>query len=279
MMHDAPERASFPVSPENTPTKRRAVFSASFAGLTSHHVQPDTVASTSRRGRNLDDDSLRLIDDLTNRPMDVMYTDSRLATKTPSMFSVWFTRVLVFLICIAVGTAGSVFVRQLSTDPRKEVRKQLSSQLAEQTKNVETLTKDVNALRAQVEEESKSVSNWSLNQTIQDDEMVNGILPVQGEGITLTIANPLSVSGDNADSSLPRENGSQVRVVTDSDLQVLVSAYSGRPERKRSPSTDTVSACRLPYERLERRFSSESIPCKVRIASRQSAIPTFLPIR
>lgn len=26
MMHDAPERASFPVSPENTPTKRRAVF-------------------------------------------------------------------------------------------------------------------------------------------------------------------------------------------------------------------------------------------------------------
>ena len=70
MMHDAPERASFPVSPENTPTKRRAVFSASFAGLTSHHVQPDIVTSTSRRRRNLDDDSLRLIDDLTNRPMD-----------------------------------------------------------------------------------------------------------------------------------------------------------------------------------------------------------------
>ena len=127
-----------------------------------------------------------------------MYTDSRLATKTPSMFAVWFTRVLVFLICIAVGTAGSVFVRQLSTDPRKEVRKQLSSQLAEQTKNVETLTKDVNALRAQVEEEAKSVSSWSLNETIQDDEMVNGVLPVQGEGITLTIANPLSVGGDNA---------------------------------------------------------------------------------
>lgn len=81
----------------------------------------------------------------------------------------------------------------------------------------------MNALRAQVEEESKSVSNWSLNQTIQDDEMVNGVLPVQGEGITLTIANPISVSGDNADSSLSRENGSQVRVVTDSDLQVLVS--------------------------------------------------------
>ena len=156
-------------------------FSSSFAGLSSHHVQPASMPAMPQRHRHVDDDSLRLIDDLTNRPMDVMYTDSRLATKTPSLFSVWFTRVLVFLICIAVGTAGSVFVRQLSTDPRKEVRKQLSSQLSDQTKNVETLTKDVNALRAQVEEESKSVSNWSLNQTIQDDEMVNGVLPVQGE--------------------------------------------------------------------------------------------------
>ena len=67
------------------------------------------------------------------------------------------------------------------------------------------------------------MSDWSLNQAIQDDEMVNGVLPVRGEGITLTIANPISVGGDSADSSLPRENGSQVRVVTDSDLQVLVS--------------------------------------------------------
>ena len=223
MKSDAPRFASFPVSPENVPTKHRAIFSSSFAGLSSHHVQPASMPAMPQRHRHVDDDSLRLIDDLTNRPMDVMYTDSRLATKTPSLFSVWFTRVLVFLICIAVGTAGSVFVRQLSTDPRKEVRKQLSSQLSDQTKNVETLTKDVNALRARVEEESKSVSNWSLNQTIQDDEMVNGVLPVQGEGITLTIANPISVSGDNADSSLSRENGSQVRVVTDSDLQVLVS--------------------------------------------------------
>lgn len=47
----------------------------------------------------------------------------------------------MFLICIAVGAAGSVFVRQLSTDPRKEVRKQLASQLTEQTKRVGDLTR------------------------------------------------------------------------------------------------------------------------------------------
>ena len=114
-------------------------------------------------------------------------------------------------------------MRQLSTDPRKEVRKQLASQLTEQTKRVGDLTKGVNDLRSQIESESESLASWSLNQTMQDDEMVNGTLPVQGEGIVLTVANPLSVSGDNADSSLPRENGSQVRVVTDSDLQLLVS--------------------------------------------------------
>ena len=176
-----------------------------------------------QRHRHVDDDSLRLIDDLTNRPMDVLYSDSRLATKKRSAVSIWATRILVFLICIAVGAAGSVFVRQLSTDPRKEVRKQLASQLTEQTKRVGDLTKDVNDLRSQIESESESLASWSLNQTMQDDEMVNGTLPVQGEGIVLTVANPLSVSGDNADSSLPRENGSQVRVVTDSDLQLLVS--------------------------------------------------------
>ena len=212
MKSDAPRFASFPVSPENVPTKHRAIFSSSFAGLSSHHVQPASMPAMPQRHRHVDDDSLRLIDDLTNRPMDVLYSDSRLATKKRSAVSIWATRILVFLICIAVGAAGSVFVRQLSTDPRKEVRKQLASQLTEQTKRVGDLTKGVNDLRSQIESESESLASWSLNQTMQDDEMVNGTLPVQGEGIVLTVANPLSVSGDNADSSLPRENGSQVRV-------------------------------------------------------------------
>ena len=140
MKSDAPRFASFPVSPENVPTKHRAIFSSSFVGLSSHHVQPASMPAMPQRHRHVDDDSLRLIDDLTNRPMDVLYSDSRLATKKRSAVSIWATRILVFLICIAVGAAGSVFVRQLSTDPRKEVRKQLASQLTEQTKRVGDLT-------------------------------------------------------------------------------------------------------------------------------------------
>ena len=214
-----------------------------------------------QRHRHVDDDSLRLIDDLTNRPMDVLYSDSRLATKKRSAVSIWATRILVFLICIAVGAAGSVFVRQLSTDPRKEVRKQLASQLTEQTKRVGDLTKGVNDLRSQIESESESLASWSLNQTMQDDEMVNGTLPVQGEGIVLTVANPLSVSGDNADSSLPRENGSQVRVVTDSDLQLLVSLLWQSGAEAIAINGNRL-ACKPRFEPPDRRFSSESIRCK-----------------
>ena len=172
MKSDAPRFASFPVSPENVPTKHRAIFSSSFAGLSSHHVQPASMPAMPQRHRHVDDDSLRLIDDLTNRPMDVLYSDSRLATKKRSAVSIWATRILVFLICIAVGAAGSVFVRQLSTDPRKEVRKQLASQLTEQTKRVGDLTKDVNDLRSQIESESESLASWSLNQTMQDRKSV-----------------------------------------------------------------------------------------------------------
>ena len=267
MKSDAPRFASFPVSPENVPTKHRAIFSSSFAGLSSHHVQPASMPAMPQRHRHVDDDSLRLIDDLTNRPMDVLYSDSRLATKKRSAVSIWATRILVFLICIAVGAAGSVFVRQLSTDPRKEVRKQLASQLTEQTKRVGDLTKDVNDLRSQIESESESLASWSLNQTMQDDEMVNGTLPVQGEGIVLTVANPLSVSGDNADSSLPRENGR----FESSPIPICscLSPCYGNPERRRSRSTATALACKPRFEPPDRRFSSESIRCKAHIESRR----------
>ncbi len=87
--------------------------------------------------------------------MDVLYSDSRLATKKRSAVSIWATRILVFLICIAVG-AAEAYSCTSCTDPRKEVRKQLASQLTEQTKRVGDLTTDVNDLRSQIESESEN---------------------------------------------------------------------------------------------------------------------------
>lgn len=175
-----------------------------------------------RRRPQLEDDSLRLIDDLTNRPMDPMFSDSRLDKRPKSAFRVWSTRVIVFIICIAVGFSGSIIVQILHTDPRKEIRSSLAKELTQQTKHLNTLNSEVSSLRVKVENQSKKLSNTTKDDTLTYDEMATGTIPVNGPGITLTIANPLAANSDTTSGSLPRESSSNIRVVTDGDLQVFI---------------------------------------------------------
>ena len=80
---------SFPVSSDYTLMRRRAVFSRSIHGLDSHHAdssQPQGDSARAKR-RKIDDDSLRLIDDLTNRPVDPLFSDARLTQRPHSAFS------------------------------------------------------------------------------------------------------------------------------------------------------------------------------------------------
>ena len=175
-----------------------------------------------RRRPQLEDDSLRLIDDLTNRPMDPMFSDSRLDKRPKSAFRVWSTRVIVFIICIAVGFSGSIIVQILNTDPRKEIRSSLAKELTQQTKHLNTLNSEVSSLRVKVENQSKKLSNTTKDDTLTYDEMATGTIPVNGPGITLTIANPLAANSDTTSGSLPRESSSNIRVVTDGDLQVFI---------------------------------------------------------
>lgn len=175
-----------------------------------------------RRRPQLEDDSLRLIDDLTNRPMDPMFSDSRLDKRPKSPFRVWSTRVIVFIICIAVGFSGSIIVQILHTDPRKEIRSSLAKELTQQTKHLNTLNSEVSSLRVKVENQSKKLANTTKDDTLTYDEMATGTIPVTGPGITLTIANPLAANSDTTSGSLPRESSSNIRVVTDGDLQVFI---------------------------------------------------------
>ncbi len=175
-----------------------------------------------RRRPQLEDDSLRLIDDLTNRPMDPMFSDSRLDKRPKSAFRVWSTRVIVFIICIAVGFSGSIIVQILHTDPRKEIRSSLAKELTQQTKHLNTLNSEVSSLRVKVENQSKKLANTAKDDTLTYDEMATGTIPVNGPGITLTIANPLAANSDTTSGSLPRESSSNIRVVTDGDLQVFI---------------------------------------------------------
>lgn len=217
-LEDSP--ISFPVPDENAPVKRRAVFSAQIAGLASHHPTSAAEAGGARpRRRRNDDDSLRLIDDLVNRPMDPLFSDSRLVPHSTSAVSVWTTRVIVFVICVAVGFFGCLFVQQLHTDPRREVRRSLASDLESQTTRFDELTGQINDLRSQVDEQSRNLANVYQSETQTQDDMANGVLPVEGEGITLTLANPIAADGSTSGAS----SGEQIRVVTDADLQQWVS--------------------------------------------------------
>lgn len=216
---------SFPVPDEHAPVRRRALFSKNNAGLQSHHVQREGTSGVgiSNRRRKLGDDSLRLIDDLTNRPVDPLFSDARLIQHHPSAFSVWSTRIIVFIICVAVGFLGSLFVQQLQADPRKAVRTSLANELTQLTDQLQSTSKDVSDLRSQIEQESQGLTDNTTSSTALNDELTMGSVAVQGSGITLTLADPIAASNDNS-GSLPRENSSgRIRVVTDADLQIWVS--------------------------------------------------------
>lgn len=217
--------ASYPAAGE-LPRRPRAAFSRGFAALSSHHADPPTLSlgEETRRRRVRHDASLRLIDDLTNRPVDPMFNDSRLATKPRSALDIWGTKAIVFLLCIAVGFAGSLFVQRLHSDPRKAVRTSLAADLESQSSELDKLSREVETLRGQVEEQSKRHAGTTRDETQTNDEMTNGMLPVTGEGITMTLADPIA-TGDKANGSTPREGAGteRIRVITDADLQQLVS--------------------------------------------------------
>ena len=200
MALEATAPVSFPVPKENEPVRRRAVFSHSVRGAESHHaLSPDDAAAirTSRR-RKTNDDSLQLIDDLVNR-------------------------IVVFIICVGVGFAYSLFVQQLQSDPRKQVRQTLATQLENRNSQIDELTTDVNNLRSQVDEQSKKISGSVKSDTLIQDEMVNGATVVEGEGITMTLADPIAASQSDQSSSTRVGTSTNIRVITDLDLQQLVS--------------------------------------------------------
>ena len=52
----------------------------------------------------------------------------------------------------------------------------------------------MNAVKAQVDEQSKKVSGKVKSDTLIQDELVTGAVAVTGEGITMTLADPIAAS-------------------------------------------------------------------------------------
>ena len=161
--------------------RRRAVFSAGFANLPSHHAQALDEVSHAPRRRRTGADSLQLIDDLINRPVDQLYSDARLVNKPDSKIVYWGTRIVVFLICIAVGFAGCQFVRLLNTDPRKQVRESLASELTAENAHLESLESENMDLRKQIEAQSASATQSAAERIVKENEAAAGATAVEGE--------------------------------------------------------------------------------------------------
>lgn len=217
---------SFPALDGSQLIRRRATFSKSIFNIESHHASNNRnrLVRHHDRRRYVDDYSLRLIDDLINRPVDPLFMDSRLNTQKVSPLSLWSTRVIVFIVCIAVGTIGTQFVRKLHVDSRKTIRMSLANELSGHTTKFNSLLKEVTKLHNSVDRESKRITTPEENQVTKNDDMTNGINPVEGPGIVITLANPFSAVSGSTEGNLPRESsGARMRVITDRDIQRLVS--------------------------------------------------------
>lgn len=172
---------SFPVPAENAPVKRRAVFSDSVAQSQSRACQArGRRADHAGPPRRLHDDSLKLIDDLTNRPMDPLFSDSRLDQRPRSRLSTWATKFLVFAMCITVGFYGSLFIERLHSDPRKVVRQSLASELRETRGRPTRSMNEVNDLRNQVTERSKKLGGTGRIRRWSTTRWSTGLSPWRG---------------------------------------------------------------------------------------------------
>lgn len=213
------EPSSFPVPPDRALIHRRVVFSYSFANLDTHFVDQDAhdAEATRLRRRRLADESLRLIDDLTNRPMDPLFEDARLLPREDrSTFSIWFNRALVFIICVLVGMAGTGIVQVLHKDPRQKVREKLISQVEDVNKRSDGLSRDISKLRGDIDSLSAKAGATEENAVQVSDDLTNGSSQVSGEGVVLTLANPIS-------SKESQDRGGQIKLITDQDLQWFLS--------------------------------------------------------
>ncbi|WP_291526545.1 DUF881 domain-containing protein [Bifidobacterium sp. UBA744] len=243
-----PERMppELPVAVDMMPVHRRAVFSSDVWRLTGHHPQgPLGIhAQDSTRRRRLADDSLRLVDDLTNRPMDSLYADSLLDQRPRSAVEIWGTRCIVFLICIVVGISGSVVVQRLHSDPRKQQRDWYISRIEDVSAQSDALTKDLADLRSQINALSDQVGASSTDETLTRDELGIGSLAVEGPGIAVQLTNPVSASNTDGKTA----SGTKIRVVSDDDLQWYVSQLWGA-----GAEAIAVNGCRLGVQTSIRR--------------------------
>ncbi|MCI1984134.1 MAG: DUF881 domain-containing protein [Bifidobacteriaceae bacterium] len=227
---------SFPVISSRALSQRRSAFSSDYAGLSHSHVMsiPEAKMTAARRSRRpaVIEDSLQLLDDLTNRPVDPLFEDATLLKGRPQSTAVKVTsKIVTFLMCIVVGMGTIIAIQELNKDTRQKVREALASQLTTTYSNSEKLGKDVDGLKTQVNTLSDELAGEAAgDSTATFDALTNGTTAISGPGVVVSLADPRESEADQG--STAREGTlSRIKVVTDTDLQRIVSIlWSGGAE-------------------------------------------------
>lgn len=223
------------VLPDKVGKQRRVAFSDDVAGLAHKHVlSPEEAKSmSSRRARRPVglEDSLQLLDDLTRRPVDPLFEDATLLNgRKQSKTSKIVTKATTFIICVVVGIASFSIIQELNKDTRKKVREELAQQVTSALGSSETLTKDVEGLKTQVDDLFDQLNGTEKDTTKTNDSLVNGTTKITGPGVEVSLANPRAA--DTAQGANTRDTtASRIKLVTDVDLQRLVALlWSGGAE-------------------------------------------------
>ncbi|MFR0557437.1 DUF881 domain-containing protein [Pseudoscardovia radai] len=216
---DAP--ASYPVKPDARPQHPRSAFSHAYPFLIRHHaLESDAERRHRTRRREVYDESLHLIDDLTNRPVDPLFEDAALYRRKESPRTTWGMRILSFVICILIGFVFMGAVQLLQSNTREKVRKEEADQLTQLVTRSEDLQNEVSALRKQVDELSKSSSTTVKIPDSQN--ILNGTVEVTGPGIVITLRNPSLLEESSGGASGTDSTLSGMRDVADTDIQLFV---------------------------------------------------------
>lgn len=216
---DAP--ASYPVKPDARPQHPRSAFSRAYPFLMRHHaLESDAERRHRTRRREVYDESLHLIDDLTNRPVDPLFEDAALYRRKESPRTTWGMRIMSFVICVIIGFVFMGAVQLLQSNTREKVRKEEADQLTQLVARSEDLQNEVSALRKQVDELSKSSSTTAKIPDSQN--ILNGTVEVTGPGIVITLRNPSLLEESSGSTSGTDSTLSGMRDVADTDIQLFV---------------------------------------------------------
>jgi uncharacterized protein YlxW (UPF0749 family) len=187
---------------------------------------PEAKMTSARRSRRpaVIEDSLQLLDDLTNRPVDPLFEDATLLKDRKQNTAVRvISKIVTFLMCVLVGLGTFLAIQELHKDTRQKVREELASQVASTYTKSENLGKDVDNLKSQVDSLSDRLAGASSSDTLADsDALTNGTTAITGPGVEVSLADPRTSDSDKGSS--PRDSTtSHIKVVTDTDLQRVVS--------------------------------------------------------